>query len=193
MRNLLVFIIFLSPLCLMGQIPVTDGASLAALEQLNAQFSVGQFQNKAEFIQQTAALKNTLQFMKDTKEKLSKINAKISTIIQFNEMLKTQIEIIKRQSDYINKISNDNKLTAKEVQAVNARFASILRRTERLLNLGKELFTNDSYEMNDAERINAILEVSNGLDSLLMEVVTLESRTEYLRKERSLEYILRGW
>lgn len=193
MRIILVFVIVCLPVFSYSQFIVEDPALATLVTTLNSKSSLYQVKNQAEFVAQTSTLKETLTFMKETRDKLKKVNALLSQVIYYKDLIKTQLTIIDYQIDYISDIKDDDKIKPEELKAINDMFGDMLRRSEGLLKLAGELLRDEKYEMSDADRLENLKKINDEMSSIFSEMVGVTQKYDYLRKERQMIQILDKW
>lgn len=194
---LILIFAFKSAFC---QIPVTDAAANATLSGLNAQISLlntkttsNQIANKAEFVQQTSTLINTLNHLKEVKKRLQKVNALLSNVIYYKELVETQLKLIDQQMDYISEVKKDGNITALELSTISSIFSDMLARTQGLLSFATQILTDAKYEMNDYERLEQLKKISDEMSAIFSEFHMAKQSFQYIRKKKDLVSILENW
>jgi hypothetical protein len=192
-KLILVILILLSVFRGFSQIPVTDAATAALVEQIAMQDNISQFSNYAEYAQQTSTLQSTLDMIKETRELLSEVSAVVQQVIYYKDIIQTQLTIISYEIDYITDLKNDPNITTSELSTASSMFGDILVRSESLLDLALSLVTSGEEDMESSARIQLLKEIADEMSGLFLDMTIIQYEFEYISKDRALEQILLNW
>lgn len=175
--SLLLGFVSLSAYCQFGALIVNDPMNYAQITSM-----------LQEGVEQTQKMEQQLSFLKDAKEKIDYVNDKIKTLQTIDKLIslgKSTIDDIKTTSSLVSNMQN----VKKEYVLVTVNRCS--RYSQRILDkLGfiADILTDETYRLNDAERLNQIDKAMNEIELLSLKthqtsinVKRVEERYNFLK------------
>ncbi|WP_299801210.1 conjugal transfer protein [uncultured Maribacter sp.] len=167
--NLIVLFIlalaFLIPKSALGQgMPVYDNTSFISLvKQL------------VESAKQTSEMIKTVQFLKDAKETIEKVNNAVRQFEAVREINENNQALVGMVRNDLRGILNSPYIHTDEIDAVSNAFNTIIDGSLRNLEFMNQVLSNDFLKLNDAERL-AILEGHRADSKKMVADITLKSK-----------------
>lgn len=167
--NLIVLFIlalaFLIPKSALGQgMPVYDNTSFISLvKQL------------VESAKQTSEMIKTVQFLKDAKETIEKVNNAVRQFEAVREINENNQALVGMVRNDLRGILNSPYIHTDEIDAVSNAFNTIIDGSLRNLEFMNQVISNDFLKLNDAERL-AILEGHRADSKKMVADITLKSK-----------------
>ncbi|GEM_PF-4367507 len=168
MKNLLTpLLLIFTLLSTKAQLPVTDvGLNTLMTQQttLRASANVTIGKQLLESSAQTAQLTNTYKLMKDAHDKLKKISSFITKFSTVAHILQSQKYQYNRIKGALERFSESKYVTAKDLRVLQHCSSRFLKNTNELIGIANSIVTPGKTEMNDGERINLLIRISEKLD-----------------------------
>ena len=132
-----------------------------------------------ESAKQTSELLKTVQFLKEQKENIEKVNNVIKQLKAVRELAKNNQRLYRIVQDDLREILNSPYIKPEEVNRVSESFNSIIENSLSGLEYIDQILSSDSLKMTDAERA----EVLKGMELQSKEmVIEIESKTRRYRE-----------
>ncbi len=128
-----------------------------------------------ESAKQTTEMIKTVQFLKDAKETIEKVNGAVQqyrAVREINENNATLVNMVRRD---LRDILNSPYIHPNEIDAVSNAFNTIIDGSLRNLEFVNQILSNDFLKLNDAERL-AILEAQRDDSQKMVADITLKNK-----------------
>ncbi|MFI1770716.1 conjugal transfer protein [Thalassobellus citreus] len=167
--TLVVTFVILLPTRVIGQgMPVYDNTNFISFAK-----------SLVESAKQTSQLLKTVQFLKQQKENIDKVNNVIKQLKAVNELAKNNQKLFNIVQDDLREILNSPYIKSYEVTRVSESFNDIIDNSLNGLEYIEQILSSNNLKMTDAERAEVLKEME--LKSKEM-VIEIESKTKRYRE-----------
>ena len=176
------------PMLTMGQLVVNDpslNAQMAKQNVLRTTANVTMGKQLTESVSQTVQLSNTFKLMKEAHDKLKKISSFIQKYSTISRILTSQKYQYNRIKGALERFSDSPYVTAYDLRILQRCSSNFLKNTNELISVANDIVTPGKSEMNDADRVNLLMQISEKIDSEATATNYFIKNIEEIEKQRA--------
>ena len=145
-------------------LPVYDNTSFIALAK-----------SLIEGAKQTTQLLKTVEFLKEQKERIEKVNNVVKQLKAVREITENNQKLYNMVQNDLREILNSPFIKAEEIESISESFTSIIDRSVEDMNFMQQLLTSNFLNMTDAERLQ-ILEAQEERSRVMVSEIELKRK-----------------
>ncbi|WP_268225178.1 conjugal transfer protein [Sinomicrobium oceani] len=140
-----------------------------------------------ESAKQTSQLLQTVDFLKQQKERIEKVNNVIKQLKAVKEIVDNNQRLFDMVKDDLRDILNSPYIRPEEIRSISDAFNDIIDRSLEDLEFMQQLLTSNSLEMTDAERLEVLQEQKENSRIMMAEIQLKKRRYEFVIDFREMQ------
>lgn len=178
--NILTTALLLVMVCAKAQIPT--GAMVVNDPAANSTLLQSLSQGAAQVQQGT----EQLEFLKDAKDVVEKVNNVLRDVHELEEIYNIQKDILEKTRNDLRMINGTSLFYPSEIRNITMSYTNIVDRSIKAMEGLDKLLTNNLFKMNDAERLSFIREIKSEIRQYHTGTEVLRMKYIRMAEERAL-------
>ena len=171
-----VMLILVNSTCLAQGMPVYDNTNFISLAK-----------SLIESAKQTSQLLKSVEFLKQQKENIEKVNDVIKQLKAVNELTKNNQKLFIMVQNDLRDILNSPFIKSEEVNRISESFNSIIEQSLDDLDFVSQILSSDTMKMTDAERATFLKEKEEQSEEMVAEIEQKTKRYKEIIAFRTMQ------
>ena len=171
-----VMLILVNSTCLAQGMPVYDNTNFISLAK-----------SLIESAKQTSQLLKSVEFLKQQKENIEKVNDVIKQLKAVNELTKNNQKLFIMVQNDLRDILNSPFIRSEEVNRISESFNSIIEQSLDDLDFVSQILSSDTMKMTDAERATFLKEKEEQSEEMVAEIEQKTKRYKEIIAFRTMQ------
>ncbi|RAV29335.1 conjugal transfer protein [Sinomicrobium soli] len=143
-----------------------------------------------ESAKQTSQLLQTVEFLKQQKERIEKVNTVIKQLKAVREIVSNNQKLFDMVRDDLRNILDSPYIRPEEIRSISDAFNDIIDRSLEDLEFMQQLLTSNSLEMTDAERLEVLRQQKENSRVMMAEVELKKRRYQFVIELREMQDVI---
>ena len=143
-----------------------------------------------ESAKQTSQLLQTVEFLKQQKERIEKVNNVIKQLKAVREIVSNNQKLFDMVRDDLRTILDSPYIRPEEIRSISDAFNDIIDRSLEDLEFMQQLLTSNSLEMTDAERLEVLRQQKENSRVMMAEVELKKRRYQFVIELREMQDVI---